>query len=1021
MQNKAKKKNLLRIRKHSHTLGTTLFLMCACPLMIIFILGIVFSFISQKHFLEHQIIDAFEKEANRKIFEFNVCFDSTEKAVNAISDYILNSFDSKKASDDADYMNSYMENLDPLLVAFAKTTRDVVSVYFRPDIELYGPHSGLFLTGNNKTGFLSILPEDISLYSTTDVDRVGWYYIPQWEGSAIWSTPYVNNVTNMQIISYLRPLYKNGSFLGLVGMDINLATIKSITDDIKTENMSALILGKDFNLIYYNSYEALYPSVDTSLDIRGMRQTFSAENKKNCYEVKWDNQNYYASYNVLKNNMKLVLLIQKSILLHQRNLSIIRFLLIFAFSVITSVLILRIGYARIIAPVNELTEAAYRLSRGELGIPIAYHSNNELGYLADSIRKMASQLSEYIDYIREQTKSEREAKESAISASKAKSNFLANMSHEIRTPINAVLGMNEMILRETKRDDIKVYATNIKHAGNALLALVNDVLDFSKIESGKMELLPDTYNLSSVLIDLITIISERVEKTGLELKLNINKDIPSVLYGDSAKLKQCILNLLTNAVKYTNKGSVTFNLDFKEIPYSDGKKITLLVRISDTGIGIKKEDIDKLFLPFERIEENRNRTVEGTGLGMNIVQRILDIMDSKLEIQSKYGHGSSFSFSVLQDVVSDKPLGDIMAQYNDKIRMTEVYKEKLFAPDAKILFIDDTVMNLEVVKGLLKNTLIQLDTALSGEEGLELAKQNAYDILFIDHRMPKMDGLETLEALKGMKDNKSAGKPCIALTANAISGAKEMYIAAGFTDYLAKPVNPEKLEEMIRKYLPEEMIKTEEEMEDLIGAKDAKESKDSEASAFPEIDGIDLETARTYCGSDELMRKMFAMFQSSVQTNSDELEKLLNAGDIAQFKIKVHALKSSARTIGAVKLSQKALDMETAASENDIQKLKRGIEPLLNLYRSYIDKLLVFAAPKVEKKGESFSETEIKEKLSDMSAACENFDLDTLEGIVGDFQMRDLPDNFKDNFKKIREFVKNVDFDSLSAFLNELM
>ncbi len=1017
MQVTAKKKNRLKIKKRTHSLGTTLFFMSACPLIVVFAFGIVVSFMAQRRLIEHRLKDAFDKESDRKSYEFDSCFEAAERAVNSISEYVLETFDFNKAATDSKYSDSYMETLVPVLEGYAKTAKEAVSVYFRPDIDVYGPTSGLFLTGNSRNGYISIWPADISLYSPTDMEHVGWYYIPQWEGYAMWLDPYENSNTNMHIVSYVCPLYKDRSFMGVIGIDINTAIIKSFTDDIKTENMSALILGKDFNLIYYNSYKDFSHSIDASLDIRGMRPIFSSEHKQDFYEVKWDNQDYYASYRILKNSMKLVLLIQKSVLQHQRRIILFRFSIVFMITIVLSILLLRVGFVHIISPVNELTEASYRLSRGELGIPIAYHSNNELGHLADSIRKMASQLSEYIDYIREQAKSEREAKESAISASKAKSNFLANMSHEIRTPINAVLGMNEMILRETTRDDIKVYATNIKHAGNALLALVNDVLDFSKIESGKMELLPDTYKLSSVLIDLISIISERIEKNGLELKLNINPDIPSVLYGDSAKLKQCILNLLTNAVKYTNKGSVTINLDFREIPYSDGKKISLLVRISDTGIGIKKEDLDKLFLPFERIEENRNRTVEGTGLGMSIVQRILDIMDTKLEVQSEYGAGSTFSFSVLQDVVSDEPLGDIMTQYNEKIRMMEVYQEKLFAPDARILFIDDTVMNLEVVKGLLKNTLIKLDTALSGEEGLELAKQNTYDILFIDHRMPKMDGLETLDALKAMPDNKSAGKPCIALTANAISGAKEMYIAAGFTDYLAKPVNPEKLEEMIRKYLPDELIKTAEEVEDLTGR---AVSKDGPTASFPEIEGIDFETARTYCGSDELMVKMFAMFQSSAQANADELENLLKEGDIAQFKIKVHALKSSARTIGATKLSQKALDMETAASENNIQKLKRGINPLLKLYRSYIDKLLVFAAPKAEKKGDAFSEEDIKNKLAEMATACENFDLDSLEGIVGDFQMHELPESFKEKFKQIREFVKNVDFDSLATFLKEL-
>ena len=1019
------------INKVSHSLRTTLFLMVMGPLFITFLIGTGTSFIVQQRRSTLAFKNNFIQSANQKSLELNECFDSTMRAVDSISSYVMETLKEDRLLIDADYEKSYMDNLSGIMEAITQTAKEPVAAYFRLNADKYGPRSGVFITGSNKSGFIRVRPTDISLYTPTDIENVGWYYLPRWEGRAIWLSPYEDTNINMHIFSYVRPLFKNDEFIGVVGIDMNMASLKNISDNLHDENMSALVLGADYELIYYNeTYQFDHP-VDTTLDIRGMRQILEEGSENELYDVKWDEEMRFGTFKRLQNGMVFILLIPKKIATRETHLVLIRFFLIFLIILAFGLIVLKLAKKHILLPIEDLTKASYRLSRGELGIPISYKSDNELGLLAESIKKMAVQLYEYIEYIREQAKSEREAKESAINASKAKSNFLANMSHEIRTPINAVLGMNEMILRETKRDDIRTYAINIKHAGNALLALVNDVLDFSKIESGKMDLIQDTYNLSSMLIDILSIVYTRLEKNGLEFILDVDEKMPSVLYGDSAKLKQCILNLMTNAIKYTQKGSVTLSIKYHDIPYSDGTKIALEIKVSDTGIGIKKEDLNKLFLPFERIEENRNRTVEGTGLGMSIVQRILEVMDTKLEVESEYGSGSQFSFSVVQNVVSKQPLGNVLKQYNEKIQTMDIYHERLIAPDARILFIDDTLMNLEVVKGLLKNTKIQLDTVLSGEEGLELARKNKYDILFIDHRMPKMDGIETLEALNKMSDNMSAGAPCIALTANAVSGAKEMYLQAGFTDYLSKPVSPEKLEEMIRKYLPEEMIKDPKDYEDDDGENSETEASAAAAAssgktAIPQIDGIDLKTARTYCGSDELMLKMFTLFQSSVQKNADEIEDLWKSKDIEQYRIKVHALKSSARTIGATELSEKALALEMAAAENKLEQIDADTAALLELYRSFADKLLVFAADSKpaasEKKDDRapFTDEDIKKCLEDLKSGCENFDLDLLENTVGELQMHDLPSNFKENFKKIREFVKDVDFEGLAEFLKNL-
>ncbi len=392
-------------------------------------------------------------------------------------------------------------------------------------------------------------------------------------------------------------------------------------------------------------------------------------------------------------------------------------------------------------------------------------------------------------------------KELADTANKAKSAFLANMSHEIRTPINAILGMDEMILRESAEKETLGYAADIQSAGKTLLSLINDILDFSKVEEGKMEILPTQYDLSSVINDLVNMILSRAEDKGLRFDVQADESTPHLLYGDEIRIRQCVLNILTNAVKYTEKGSVTLNIGYEKI---DDGKILLRFRISDTGIGMKQEDMDKLFAPFARIEEMRNRTIEGTGLGMSITQQLLDLMGSKLEVESVYGEGSTFSFAVEQPVIKWEGVGHLTCRIDQSAESRKTYHELFHAPDARILIVDDTPVNLSVVKGLLKRTRMTVDTAESGPEAIKKAAEQKYDMIFIDHMMPGMDGIETLGELKKLPD--ADRTTYVALTANAVSGARERYLAAGFSDYLSKPVDGRKLEKMLMAYLPKEKV-----------------------------------------------------------------------------------------------------------------------------------------------------------------------------------------------------------------------
>ena len=396
-----------------------------------------------------------------------------------------------------------------------------------------------------------------------------------------------------------------------------------------------------------------------------------------------------------------------------------------------------------------------------------------------------------------------ELKEDAERANEAKSSFLARMSHEIRTPINAVLGMNEMILREAETDNIREYATNIHSAGKLLLSIINDILDLSKIESSKMEIVENDYNVGNLLLDIENMISLRAEEKGLNFKIETDENMPKMLHGDEKHLKQCITNLLTNSVKYTKEGSVTLQVDSVD---NKDDTIYLWVSVSDTGIGIKEDELYLLFDPFIRLDMKKNKNIEGTGLGLSITKRLLEMMGGNLTVESIYGKGSTFSFVISQKVVGTELLGDYKKMADEAEAADSDARKAFVAPNAQILAVDDTRVNITVVKGLLKRLKVQFDSALSGQECLNKVKEKHYDIILLDHMMPEMDGIETLHNMQQMEEYNRDKPIVIALTANAIVGAKEEYLREGFTDYLSKPIDSVQLENMIHQYLPEELI-----------------------------------------------------------------------------------------------------------------------------------------------------------------------------------------------------------------------
>lgn len=532
--------------------------------------------------------------------------------------------------------------------------------------------------------------------------------------------------------------------------------------------------------------------------------------------------------------------------------------------------------------------------------------------------------------------------EEVVRANEAKSQFLANMSHEIRTPINGILGMDSVLLKECHDENLREYAKNIQSAGQSLLSIINDILDISKIESGKMEILTIRYQLFSVLNDCYNLTKIKLQNKPVSFIMQINEKLPSWLYGDEVRIRQIINNFLSNAVKYTKEGNITFELDFEE---KTDEQILLVITVRDTGIGIKEEDLGKLFESFTRIEEKRNRNIEGTGLGLNLTKNLVNLMGGEVFAESTYGKGSCFTAKIPQKIADAKPMGDFGKRYQQYLSTSDDDKLSFLAPDAKILVVDDVTMNLKVVEGLLKATKIQIDTAVSGSECLECVKTTPYQMIFLDHMMPEMDGLETLEHMKNLADNPNAQTPVIMLTANAIVGAKEEYIEAGFTDYLTKPIRETELLEMILKYLPEELV-CENGGQGIEKSQDAQDMEQPEAGGegaeplqrLEQLEGLDVKTGLTYCMNEEDF--YIEMLQEFLQADkASQLKHFLAEEDWDNYRTTVHALKSTSLTIGAVHLSGEAKALEMAAKEGNMDYIRSHHDGVMDEYKELTDHL----------------------------------------------------------------------------------
>ncbi len=539
-----------------------------------------------------------------------------------------------------------------------------------------------------------------------------------------------------------------------------------------------------------------------------------------------------------------------------------------------------------------------------------------------------------LDALRKEKRSHQEAE----AANMAKSSFLANMSHEIRTPINAILGMNEMILREEKDPAIRGYAGNIQASGNSLLSIVSDVLDISKIESGKLEIIPVDYEVNSLISDCCNMAAGRAKAKELELLVECADNVPMKLCGDETHIRQIIMNLLTNAVKYTEKGTVKLIVSGR---FTDGGFV-LKVDVSDTGIGIAEENLPQLFTQFQRFDLQRNRNIEGTGLGLSIVKRLCDLMSGTITARSVLGSGSTFTVELPQKVVDSTPCGGVNLNYSAGAE--HEYHHSFEAPEAKILAVDDLPVNLLVIANLLKETRIKIDTAGSGRECLDKCSQQKYDLILMDHMMPEMDGVQTFEKLHGDKSSPNFETPVIMLTANALAGMREQYMDVGFADYVSKPVRGAKLEEAIRRNLPESLIKP-------ASPEIPAEAVSTEPSGFADICGavpeLNVNAALQYCcGSAELLNDLLHDF-----TENDHFSDLKAAFEEKRwedYRRHAHSLKSTSLMIGLTGLSERARASELALKGGCTEFAELNHDSLIEEYSALLGKIKDYLKDKSE-------------------------------------------------------------------------
>lgn len=761
---------------------------------------------------------------------------------------------------------------------------------------------------------------------------------------------------------------------------------------------------------------------------------------------------------------------------------------------------------------------------------VPVHDKEEIDRAAASLYTMANVLSDiaYGKYQALMAKAETEKAAQEIErAANMKSDFLANMSHEIRTPMNAVIGMAEMALREKLPQAARDYILQIKESGRMLLNIINDILDYSKIESGRMEIVPAEYEPLSLFNDVAGIIMTRLKDKDVEFLVEINPNIPCKLYGDNQRVRQVLINLANNAVKFTKRGLVCIDVDFEEV---DSETMLMKVAVKDTGSGIKKEDMDKLFRSFQQVDSKRNRNIEGTGLGLAISKRFLELMGGRIHAESVYGKGSVFSFELPQKVLDWSPaivphdaehlavVGYFRNKYLAKQffkdtrnlavfsmalvtpesfeSMLETYKQDIVckrlyvfteeadyseemeqivklhpeitfvllvnffsslkpdknnlriikkplssvsiamalnneeyhsaaesdsytfdftAPDAKILVVDDNEINLIVTEGLLEPLKMKIQTALGAKKAFELIEKNHFDLIFMDHMMPDIDGVEATRIIRRLYESYN-DVPIIALTANAVDGTREMFLSEGMNDFVAKPIEVRTLIAKVKQWLPVEKIKRKNSVASVL------QNEDIETEEIPRIGDLDTAAAVKLLGTVGLFYKLLHEYHRAIPNKAEQIRQKLSDEDWPAYTIEVHALKSLSRQIGAIELSDMAAELEKAGNSRNISFIRKYTALMLEKYLEYETILAPFVGEKEEKtegKKKAAQPGELEELFEQMQLALDDLDMDGMEEACTGLGGYAYSEGQAELYEQLKAAVENIDVEQCDVILDE--
>ncbi len=623
---------------------------------------------------------------------------------------------------------------------------------------------------------------------------------------------------------------------------------------------------------------------------------------------------------------------------------------------------------------------------------------------------------------------EQKARE-AGAAAQAKADFLANMSHEIRTPMNAITGMVELALRnDTLPDQEKEYLYNIRAAGEDLVSIIDDILDITKIDSGNLEITEEEYEITSLVHDTVNVIQVMLGEKPVVLLVNVSPDIPARLKGDGMRIKQIMLNLLSNAAKYTEKG--TIRMEVESIPVDgESSKIDLKVCVTDTGIGMSERQLEDLFTKFKQADGNSSRAKGGSGLGLAISKRLVELMQGTLQAKSEMGKGSEFTFTVRQEVIDSRPCIETDPQIaqppafqkEDNAVHRENRKKKgrqttFTAPTTRILLVDDNKVNLKVAEGLLRPYKMCIEMADSGKQAIEMIQNRVYDLVFMDHMMPQMDGVEATKIIRSLDGERFRNMPIIALSANAVRGAKEMFLEAGMNDFVAKPIEMRTMDRTLRKWLPEDKI---------ISNRDAseaalREEKSSDLKTNPKVnpllwqmEGIDVVVGMNYSGEDAVLyREVLSDYMDTIEEKADVIEKAVEEGDLDTYTIEVHSLKSTSKSIGALELSELAKDLEANGKNEEWGPIIARTPALLSMYRALYHIIMPYHTVQEEmNEKKPVDDEELIDLLGELLDSVNMYDSIRAEEIISRLTEYDFTDSWEERMRTVSESMGRFDYD----------